>query len=145
MITVLNVANASPVELLCLTYELFLDTLKEVQISQGEAQRAKLEKVREILISLTENLDTEVPLAQDLFKLYIYIQGLLVTPKPVHLEEAYTLMETIYKGYQAIRDKGVEAQKSMMSNTQNVYAGMTYGKGYLEEVAMDQESRGYNV
>ena len=146
MITVLNVVNASPVELLCLTYELFLEKLEEARVSEGEKRQESLAKAREVLVSLSENLDLSIELAQDLFRLYVYIQGLLTKGKDDDeaIREASKLIDCIYQGYRSIANHKGD-KKPVMDHTQDVYAGMTYGKGYLHEVTLDNEERGYKA
>lgn len=145
MNTVANIANASPVELLCITYEIFLDHIKEA-ISNTSNRREQVAKAREVIAVLTENLDFSIPLSKQLFQTYVYVQKLLVSynPQEDSLKQAYQCMEKLYKGYKQIAESET-SKMPVMQNAQNVYAGMTYGKGYLNEVVVEESNRGFKV
>lgn len=136
MITPTHVAGATDTQLVCITYELFLEAIREKNIK----------KAKEILGVLAENLNFEVELAHNLFNLYIYIQNILINhyKQDNKLQEAYELIEIIYKGYVQIA-KESEGVANAMVNAQTVYAGMTYGKGYLNEVMVESANRGFKA
>ena len=146
MVTTAYIAGATDAQLVCITYELFLDCIQEAIKCQGEARRKKVDEAREVLVTLSENLNFEVELAHNLFKLYIYIQDLLINhyKEDSKLEEAYKLIEIIYNGYSQIAKENIN-QGQAIQNAQTVYAGMTYGKGYLNEVTVESPNRGYRV
>lgn len=143
MITVSTIANASDTQLLCITYELFIEHIEKALTCNGKERQESVAFAREVLVTLTENLDLEVQLAKDLFRIYVYVQNLLINhhQQDEKLEEAKKLIETIYIGYKQIASS--EDQVPSMENAQSVYAGMTYGRGYLNEVVMDEGNRGF--
>lgn len=146
MITVSSVVQASQGELLCITYEIFLMNIKKaIETNQQERQRY-IDKGLEIIKQLAENLDLRLSISQDLFHIYIYVQGLLINSKfnLKKLEEAYTLMEIIYEGYKRIVEKE-EVKVPVMKNIENVYVGVTYGKGILNETTLPDTNRGFRA
>lgn len=150
MITVSTIANASEIQLLCLTYELFLADVKEAITLKGNQRKGKVQGAREVLTVLTENLNFEVSLSQDLFKVYVYVQNILINAyeDDKKLSECYQLIEMIYKGYKELEeqeDSNANTHRAIMQNAQSIYAGMTYGKGYLNEVTMDEPGRGFKA
>ena len=136
MITPTHVAGATDAQLICITYELFLEAIKDKNIKQA----------KKILNVLTENLNFEVELAHNLFNLYVYIQNILINhyKEDSKLEEAYELIEMIYKGYIEIAKESKVVANTMV-NAQTVYAGMTYGKGYLNEIMVESPDRGFKA
>ena len=146
MITVSNVANASPGELLCMTYEILLHHIQEAISTKGKVKEEHVSQAIEVIKQLVGDLNFEIPITRDLFKLYVYVQNLLVNHQ-YHiqgLEQAYQLIHTIYDGYKEITQKEVN-KKPAMQNIESVYAGMTYGKGKLNEIVMTDINRGYHA
>ncbi|MGL4800289.1 MAG: flagellar protein FliS [Cellulosilyticaceae bacterium] len=146
MITVSTVANATEIQLLCVTYELFLADIENARQTTGVERKVHIDRAREVLVTLSENLNFEVALAKELFDLYVYIQYNLMNhwKEDEKLEEIYRLIDMIYQGYLQVAQADTN-QKPMMENTQAVYAGMTYGKGYLNEHTVDEPTRGYKA
>lgn len=146
MITVSTIANATEIQLLCVTYELFLDDIKKVIDSEGEVRNRYLTRAKETLMVLTENLNFEVALARNLFDLYVYVQNTLINHSATNdkLEEVYRLIDAVYQGYLQLSEQEKENTPTMV-NTQMVYAGMTYGKGYLNEYTDEEPGRGFKA
>lgn len=146
MITVSTVAQATDTKLLCITYELFLDAVKDSLKASGEERRRCIEQAKEVLKVLTENLNFEVALASQLFDLYVYVQNILInaSQEDMKLEEAYRLIDMIYQGYVQLDEKQ-QGNTPSIENAQTIYAGMTYGKGYLSEMTMDSQNRGFKA
>ena len=77
MITVSNVVNASKGELLCITYELFLEQIELAKKSEEPAGRKQaIQKAIKIIQMLVKDLNFEYELSKELFSLYVYVQGL---------------------------------------------------------------------
>ncbi len=139
MITVAQVTQASDVELLCITFDLFLESVQEaIDEDDIEIKKKHINHCREVLKVLVNNLDMAVPLAQDLFDLYVYVQKLLVSKEG--LVEAHRIMARIKDGFEHIpQDK----KPSAVENAQNIYAGMTYSGSQLNEIIMENSNRGF--
>lgn len=146
MITVSNIVNANEVELLCMTYEIFLQDIDDALDNIEEKRKKHVERARETLIVLTENLDLNIAIAKDIFKIYIYIQNLLINhwTENERLKEVKTLITMLLEGYEKTKSQHI-GKKPIMQNTQNIYAGMTYGRGYLEEQTYDSIDRGFKA
>ena len=146
MITVSSVANASQGELLCIVYELLLRRFNQIMASEGKARKRHIEEAVYIIKTLVEALNFEIDMAHDLFKLYVYVQGLLLAydVKNDKVEEAYSIIYKLYKGFKeaAIKEKN---SGPSMKNVQEVYAGMTYNKGQLSEVVVEGVNRGFKA
>lgn len=146
MITVSSIAQANDRQLICRTYELLIEELQDAVQSAGKERKHLINKAKETLMVLTENLNLEVDLAKHLFHLYVYIQNIFINhwDDTKKLEEVQRLVDTILLGYKQISEKeGI--QQPMMQNTQAIYAGMTYGRGYLEEQTWDSIDRGFKA
>jgi flagellar protein FliS len=146
MVTVSAIANASQGELLCITYELFLYNIEQALKEETEKKKEYRDKAVEILKTLTEDLNFEAPIANNLFQLYIYIQGVLLRYNVTNenLEHIYKVMNILYKGFLEAAEKEGQSEPSM-KNAETIYAGMTYGKSDLNEVVFSDQNRGFKA
>lgn len=145
MITVSRVANASRGELLCITYELFLEKVKLAMEKQGEEREIIAKKAIDIVQMLAGDLNFNYAISHDLFKVYVYVQGLLIQNKHTEkLEEAYKLMEKLYVSFEEI-SKNEKNSSPSIQNAEAIYAGMTYGRGNLNEISLETKKRGFEA
>ena len=95
---------------------------------------------------LMNSLNYDYELAGNLLSLYVYVSKELVEAS-LHknaeaLEHVIYVIGQLYNAYAQIADQDTSAP--IMSNSQTVYAGLTYGKGQLTENMADQSSnRGF--
>ncbi|WP_070000657.1 flagellar protein FliS [Cellulosilyticum sp. I15G10I2] len=147
MTTVSAIANASKGELLCITYEIFLYNIKEA-LNETEDKRAEyVNKAIDVIKTLAEDLDFEIPITQELFRLYVYVQGVLVQHKVTdeNLEHVYEIIDKLYQGFLEIAHSGTEQAAPSMKNTEAIYAGLTYGKSDLNELVIGDKNRGFKA
>lgn len=146
MITVSNVVNASKGELLCITYELFLEQIELAKKSEEPAGRKQaIQKAIKIIQMLVKDLNFEYELSKELFSLYVYVQGLLINAKDdKNLDESYKLIHKIYSAYKQITEQET-TKKPVMQNAETVYAGLTYGRGTINEMVMKNDNRGFKA
>ena len=146
MVTVSSVVNASKGELLCITYELLLEAIELGEKSQDVGERKRhIKKAIEIIQMLVGDLNFEYELSKELFRIYVYVQGLLVNAKKnEQLEEAYRLINKLYEGFKKVAEQE-EAKKPSMENAEAIYAGFTYGKDSIHEISVGRENRGFKA
>ncbi len=153
MITVSRIANANRGDLLCITYEFLLEQIGYlIDIKTDNDQEADtlvkyykhLDKCKQILAMLVRDLDFNQSISGDLFKLYVYVQGVLIKAKTV--EELEVAQDIINKLYEAFEEAAKEDESSsVMKNTEEVYAGLTYGPNDINETVTGSTGRGYNA
>ena len=146
MVTVSSVVNASKGELLCITYELLLEAIELGEKSQDVEERKRhIRKAIEIIQMLVGDLNFEYELSKELFRIYVYVQGLLVNAKKnEQLEEAYRLINKLYEGFKKVAEQE-GAKKPSMENAEAIYAGFTYGKDSIHEISVGRENRGFKA
>lgn len=146
MVTVSTVVNASKGELLCITYEMLLEAIELGEKSEDAQQRNRhIKKAIEIVQMLVGDLNFEYELSKDLFRIYVYVQGLLVNAKKnEQLQEAYKLINKLYEGFKKVAEQE-EAKKPSMENAEAIYAGFTYGKDSICEISVGSENRGFKA
>lgn len=145
MITVSSVANASRGQLLCITYELLLEKIELAKQKEGKARTVEAKKAIDIVQMLVGDLDFNIAISKELFRIYVYVQGLLVQSKYTEkLEEAYKLIEKLYVAFKEIT-KNEAQNKPSIQNAEVIYAGMTYGKNDLNEMSLGSNKRGFEA
>ncbi len=140
MITVAQVAAANEIELLCLTYDLFLEKVGAL-VANNTASIPYKKDALKVLTVLIGNLDMSVALSHDLFDLYIFIQKLVIEGD---YADAAEIMSHIRDGYVAIKNLNLDF-KPTTQNAENIYAGFTYGRSSINEFVVGNDNRGYII
>lgn len=144
----LRVSQASPCELVVIMYDIILDDVKNARAakSAGNVQqyRTELTHAVKVVNELMEALDFSQPISFRLMSLYIYVNKMLVkarvSGKWDSLSDVELVIEKLRIGFDGI--KAQDTTGPVMQNVQQVYAGLTYGKGTLNETYLN--ARDYN-
>lgn len=152
MITSAQVANATRGQLLEITYKLLLesmDNVKKYGQEKDEKQFAlEIARSRNILQELIDTLDFDQEISQNLLQIYVYINGLMIKSLMLYdkslIDESQALVNTLLEGWSGATASDKQVLKAM-DNTQQVYAGLTYGKGNLTESVLDDTDRGFKA
>ena len=146
LITVSAIANASQGELLCITYEIFLHHIEQAVKETEESRAEYIYKAIEVIRVLVQDLNFESPMAGELLRLYVYMQGALLEYKVTDekLEHVYQIMEMIYKGFLEVTSQEEQSPPSM-ANAEAIYAGITYGRSDLNEMVISDKNRGFKA
>lgn len=147
----LRIANATPNELNIITFELCILNIEEALENIDSNPKLFSRKIntalcilKEIIVSLNFDYDISIELS----KIYLYINRLLIHSKfnfdKNNLIDSIELLTTIKEGFEQI-DEGVSTAK-VMTNTQKVFAGLTYGRnGNLTEYIDNSSSTGFQA
>lgn len=148
-----RVAQSSRSELVVIMYEIILEDIKSARSNYEEDRLNQyvkdLKHGQRILNELMATLDYRYALSAQLMSLYIFINKSLVTAmmqkKVELLKDIEEILMTLKKGFEGICKEDMSGP--VMQNTQQVYAGLTYGKGILNEVNLNanEQSRGYKA
>lgn len=147
----MRITQASRTELIVIMYEIILSDIK----SAGEAFRAEdmetygkeLSHAGRFVNELMAALDYSVGLSYHLMSLYIFANRELtaarVQKQPELLEGVEDIFEKLLAGYRKVSEE--DTSGPVMKNTQQVYAGLTYGRGTLNEmyVNVNEAKRGF--
>lgn len=145
----LRITQANKTELAVILYEMFLtyigDARQDLQQQDIRTYRLDIQRARGCLKELMGSLHYEYEPAPTLLKLYIYVSKLLVTAdlhnEEKALAEAAKIMQKLHDAYAAISDQ--DTSGPVMSNTQTLYAGLTYSKNDLSVNLDEGSSRGF--
>lgn len=146
-----RITQASKTELIVIMYEIILEDIKAAKISYKnndiESYTKELKHAQRFLSELMGNLNYKYNLSYDLLTLYIFVNKAIITAiykkTPEKLDGAETVLEKLYGGFKEISKE--DTSGPVMQNTQQLYAGLTYGKGVLNETFIDpqQQNRGF--
>lgn len=138
-------------EMIVIMYDIVFAYMGEAKAAHEknsyEEYKLAVKKAQQGIDTLIGALNLKYEIAKDLHKLYVYAKNCLA--KAIYqnrtdgLEEAEKILKRLYTSF-------CEAAKSdtsgpLMRNTQQVYAGMTYGRTNLNENCMEDSHRGFFV
>ena len=149
----LRVSQASPCELVVIMYDIILDDIKEAKQADVAGEKATYQKelihAGKFLNELMGTLDFSVPISYHLMSLYIYANKMLtkarVSGNAETLADVEMIIEKLRAGFDGIKNQ--DTSGPVMQNVQQVYAGLTYGKGQLNEAFLNPQdyNRGFNA
>lgn len=148
-----RVAQANRTELTVIIYELILDSVKagEMCYNEGdpEAGAENIRKAQAYLQELKGSLDHQYEISAQLLRLYRYVNEqfimTILRQTPVHLDSVCEVIRGLMHSFAEIAKQ--DTSGPVMQNTQQVYAGLTYGRGALDEVLLDgnKGTRGFRA
>ncbi|MBQ2264545.1 MAG: flagellar protein FliS [Lachnospiraceae bacterium] len=148
----LRITSANKTELVVILYEMYLQYVQEakdaLQTGNKPAFKDALSHARGCVKELMNSLNFDYSPAQELKQLYIYVNKELVEAdlhgKTEHLDNTIKVMTELWEAYKEISSQ--DTSPAVMTNSQSIYAGLTYGKSDLVE-NLDQvgENRGFLV
>ncbi len=148
-----RISQANKSELVVILYELFLysvDTAVKAFHDDDKDNAVKyLKKAQGCIGELRSSLDFKYELSDNLNEIYRYVNVQLVASiaklEPVNLDEVRKMMDKLMASFVEVAKK--DTSKTVVQNSQQVYAGLTYGKNSLNEVFMngDEASRGFKA
>ncbi|WP_113672799.1 flagellar export chaperone FliS [Vallitalea guaymasensis] len=147
-----KIINANREQLLIITYELFMSEIdKSIEAINNEDEdtfNQCMTKVHKLHRELTDTLDMSYEISRYLLSLYIYMNKKLIEASIQFniepLTEVKKLANILLDGFKEAA-KG-QNSKLLIKNSQKLYAGLTYGKGTLNETIINEvESRGFKA
>lgn len=142
-----RVTQASKSELIVILYEMILTELKEAKeaydVEDLAAFEKGLKKAHKYVNELIAALDFNYKISYDLLSLYLYVNKRIITAiikrNPISLDSAQSVLGKLLTGFEGVSQS--DKTGPMMRNTQQLYAGLTYGKGKLNETYIDPSNR----
>ena len=145
-----RIANATPAQLVAITYELTLDYIDDALKAAANLAvfEQNIKKAMDCVENLMDALDMSYDISEHLLELYVYVDRQLVdaklTGKPEPLLNAKKVFESMLEAWN-FAAKEVGGGEAAMENSEQVYAGLTYEKGELSEFIDEKTNRGYRV
>ena len=146
----LKIATSNGLGLISILYDIYeeyeTDALDNFEAGQVDEAIAALKKCATVVSHLQKDLNFEYKVSGNLYALYDYVQRnvskSIYKANSEGLIEAKKVMDELGDAFEQIAKEDTSAP--LMRNTQSVVAGMTYGKGSLNESILgNQSSRGF--
>lgn len=145
-----RLTEASRAEVIVILYDIILEDIRDAkQKLEAEDRKGFVESLAHSLTFVKEliaSLDMRYPVSKNLASLYIYANGCInrarITYRIEELEGVLVVMEGLRGSFEEVArndNSGV-----IMTNTQKIYAGLTYGRHSLNEtmISADEAHRG---
>ena len=135
-----RVSQANKTQLVAVTFDIIVEYMDEA------CKKLEVGDIAEYRTELKSALDYTYPIAMELLRLYEYVQRVLVASDvsgtDKGLASARDVMAKLGASFTEISAQ--DESGAVMENTQQIVAGLTYGKGTLNEADMSAGSnRGF--
>ena len=148
-----RVTQANRSELIVIMYDIILEDIQDARelLASGDPasfQKSLAHAVR-FVSALMVALDISYPVSKNLMRLYIYVNRCLnharIQRKDTELDAAEKVLRGLYTAFEGVAQQ--DHSLPVMEHTQKLYAGLTYGRGVLNEtlVSPDEENRGFKA
>jgi flagellar protein FliS len=146
-----RIAQANKSELVVILYDIILASLEEAETfwkeRNEEAFERELSRAQKGLRELIATLDMQYDISRQLMPLYLYANRQLIDAmrrkRPEPLKEAELVLKPLGKSFREVAKQ--DNSPALMEHTQQVYAGLTYGRGTLNETVLSGQSRGFKA
>lgn len=133
--------------LIVVMYDIFFayatDAKEALAAEDWDAYKTALRGAQATLDELLGALDFSYELAGNLYSIYVFCRNLLAKAMYRRSEEeisqAVRLMRKLYEAFLQVAEEDTSAP--LMQNTQQVYAGYTYGRDELVETCANTDAR----
>lgn len=138
--------------MIVIIYDILFAYMEDARLAYEAKERDELKssirKAQKTLDELINSLDFSYDLSGNLFSLYVYCKNelsrALYENRLDGLKEADQILQRLYASFVEVAKQ--DTSEPLMQNTQQVYAGMTYARGELNENYMDLDNhRGFFV
>jgi len=144
-----RISQANRTELTVIVYDITTQHLNDCMDSfkEGDLEgfRHSIKLAQRFLCELMSTLDLKIPLAVSLLRLYEFAQRILVrcdvAGTTEDLDVAISILSRLRDSFNKISAQDTEGP--VMENAETVYAGLTYGKGTLNETEISSGNRGF--
>ena len=148
----LRITRANKSETIVILCDMFLAYIEDAKaaMEQNRDEKAFREALRKSLSCLREliaSLHMEYEIAGNIYQLYRYAEREVIAAQIKRsvepLQNAVMVMEGLNKAFREVSKQ--DSSPAIMTNTETVYAGMTYGKNDISENSNLTSNRGFLV
>ena len=138
-------------EMIVIMYDIafaYMDEAKQAhENNQYEEYKQAIKRAQDTVDTLIKALDFKFEISKELHKLYVYAKNSLAKAIYQNRIDGIVDAEKVLKRLYASFCEAAKTDTSgpLMRNTQQVYAGMTYGRNSLNETCFEDNHRGFFV
>ncbi len=146
-----RIMQASPTELIIILYEMLEvylnDAVSYCREDKIQEFRTSLKSSQGVINELNHALDLQYEISLNFMQIYMFINRTIikasVSKETADLERCIGMIQKLRNAFEQIKNE--DRRGPVMKNTQQVYAGLTYGKGTLNESFGLESNRGFRV
>lgn len=147
-----RVTQANRTQLVVTVYDIILVSLEDGKqaFEENDMQefRHSLERAQAAVMELVKSLDFQYDLSKELLPLYLFVNRkilhALARRKVELLEGVDVVLRNLRNAFEEVGK--TDTSEPVMSNTQKVYAGLTYGRSSdLSEIYQEDFNRGFQA
>lgn len=147
-----RITQANRTQLVVILYEMLLVYLEDAQKAHAMEDQQEfvrnLEFARECIREMRTSLNFDYEISKNLFSIYCFADKELASDifgnKTENLGALKTIFTKLHDAFATISEQ--DETGPLMDNIQDVYAGLTYGKGDVNESLVNYDTgRGYTV
>ncbi|MBE5925452.1 MAG: flagellar protein FliS [Lachnospiraceae bacterium] len=137
-----RVAQSSKSELIVISYEIILNYIESAKIELAKENTEKfvfnVKKAKQFVNDLSSVLDFTQKISFELMNIYMFIDRCLIKSMVKKMDCELSTVESIIGKLKVAFEEVSKSDDSgaMMKNGEHIYAGLTYGRGVLNEVAI---------
>lgn len=143
-----RVANANDAQLVAILYEGLIHYLKEgiqsIENKDNDSLRFAVNKCKDIIAEFIATLKGDSEITKNYKSLYLYITKLItdseIKKDKKFLEDAIKIVTPIYEGWYELGEK-LYKEESQKIKGPAIVAGMTYGRGYVNDHVVNDSNR----
>ncbi len=145
-----RITQANPVSMITVLYDMTLvylgDAGKAYENGEEKGFVQEIHRAQDCLMELCNSLNMKYEPAPVLYELYLYMHrelaGAVITNSAEPLKQPESILRRLRDAYMELEKTG--SFEPVMDNTQQIYAGLTYGKHSLVESVTDPSgNRGF--
>ncbi len=147
----LKITNASATGIIVILYDLAIEYMQEAvkcfDASDHDGAKVQCTNAGRVLGDLIASLDFSYGISFQLFRIYEFVSKevsmSVIRNNGKSLKDCIRLMTSLKGSFEELADK--DESGPVMKNTDAVYAGLTYGKGTLNESTVTSGNRGFKA
>ncbi len=144
-----RLSNCNRGQMIVIVYDIFFAAVygaRESLMSGDDAGfKTEARRAENVLTELQDTLDFKYEISRSLFPVYDYCKRLIAMAVVKHredeLSEAERHMAKLYEAFKTAAS--ADTSEPIMEHSEAVTAGLTYGRGYLNEASQEEPSRGF--
>lgn len=144
-----RISQANKSEMIVILYDIFLIYVRDALDAdeKPELRHISINRAKDTIRELMNSINPESPLASNYRSLYTFILHQLAKTDASKdreiLRQLQAMVTSLRNTYKKVSD--MDHSPAVMGNVETVYAGLTYGRGQINENLQNADNRGFLV
>lgn len=137
-----RITQGSKSDLVVITYDIILHYVEAARKANENGEKEEfvfhVKKAKQFLNNLSSSLDFTYRISLDLMSIYMFVDRCfiqsIVKREDCKLESTVSILQKLRSSFEEISKE--DTSGAVMKNGEEIYVGLTYGRGTLNEVAV---------